>query len=77
MLAQVKKRRQWRGTDRGRLRKLQKALLMMTARDQRMAANADATGDFGFYFDETAGNTITAAMQLIMDRIDACLNATV
>lgn len=77
MLAQVKKKRQWRGTDRGRLRKLQKALLMMSARDQRMSAFEDATGVFGFYFDDTNAGTVTASMQLLLNRIDACLLAQV
>lgn len=77
MLAQIKKKRQWRGTDRGRLRKLQKALLMMSQREQRMNAYADATGAFGFYFDDTPGAVITTAMQTLMNRIDACLIAVI
>lgn len=71
-----KRRKQWRGTDRGRLRLLQRAILMMSAREQRVAAFEAATATFGTYFDNTIDRSITTAMQLLSDRIDACLVAT-
>jgi len=73
----LRKVKQWRGNDRGYLRALQKALLMMSRREQRMAAKEVEFGEDGFFFDNSENAIITDAMQLLLDRIDEALAAKV
>lgn len=73
MLQQLKRTRRWRGRDRGYLRALQKAILMMSARDQRMDFFIETTAQQGNMFDNSTDGRYAAAMQLLMDRIDFCL----
>lgn len=72
-VAQLRRKRRWRGRDRGNLRKLQKGLIALSVREMKMSAYADANGVQGLFFDNTTDASITDAMQLLMDRIDACL----
>lgn len=74
-LAGMKVRRQWRGRDRGLLRLLQRAILSMNRRDVRVGQYADAHGLDGFFFGEPDAVGIQAALQLLSDRVDECLEA--
>lgn len=73
MIAFLRKTRLWRGNDRGYLRLLQRAIRLMSAREQRMAVKEAEFGEAGFFFDNAPDHSITAAMQLLSDRIDAAL----
>lgn len=73
MLAFLKKVRLWRGNDRGYLRLLQRGLLKMKAREQRMALKEIEFGADGFFFDNTADKALTAAMDNLLTRIDIAL----
>jgi len=70
-----KKRFEWRGNDRGYLRLLQKGLLLMAKRDQRMLQREENLNETAFYFDPGISLAINDAMQLLTNRIDECLAA--
>ena len=70
-------RRQWNGLERQLLVKLRNSIKSMQSRDERTFERAQILGVDGYYFAANETDPVFLAMQTLMTRINACLNAKV
>jgi len=71
----TRSRRQWQGLERQLLGKLRNAIGSMQKRDERVFERSQILGVEGYFFAANEADPVFLAMQTLMTRINACLNA--